>query len=109
MFDLRKGHLDGVRVGAVGRNEDDATTSGREKLDDLGVLVKSEVVHHDDLAGAQRRAENAADEVEEMVSLHATLDDRVATDPANVHGGDEREALAARVRLFGPEQALPSP
>ena len=106
MLDLRERHLDRIGVWAVRRDEDGAALALLEEAKHLRVLVKPEIVHHHDLAGAKRRAENSLNEVEEVVALHTSVDERVSADAVDVHGSDHGDATAARVRGLRGEEPL---
>jgi len=106
MLDLGEGHFDGVGVGAVRRDEDDAASAPLEEAEHLGVLVQAEIVHDDYFAWAKRWPEDSLDEVEEVVALHASVDERVSADSVDVHRGDHGDAAPARVRGFRSEQPL---
>jgi hypothetical protein len=60
-LELREGHLDGVEVGAVGREEAQLGAGGLDQLARRDALVAGEVVHYDDVSGFKRRREDVSD------------------------------------------------
>jgi hypothetical protein len=60
-LELGKGVLDRVQVRAVGRQVEQAGAGGRDRRANALDLVGGEVVHHDEIAGAQGRRQGLLD------------------------------------------------
>ena len=72
---------------------------------DAGDLVGGEIVHHHDVARAQRRRQAMAEIGEECCAIHRPVDHPGCCDPIDPKGGDEGERFPMAVR-DGADQAL---
>ena len=78
---LGEGLLDGVEIGAVGRQVAHAGAVRRDQPGDRGRLMDAEVVEDDDVALAQVRAEHLRHIGREDLAVGGTLDQKRGVDP----------------------------
>lgn len=74
LFEFRPAFLDGIEVGGVGRQGEQFRSSGVDQLADPGDLVRTEVVHHDDLAGLQPGAQDLFQVTQEDLAVGGRFD-----------------------------------
>ena len=99
---LGEGVLDGVEVGAVGRQQ---TQAGAGRLDqglDLRPLVCRQVVHDDDVVGSQFGDEHVLDVGLEARSIDGAVQHEGRHDPAQAQAGHQRR-LPVAVRHAHPQ------
>ena len=92
-FEFGEAQLDGVEVGAVGREEPQrraGTFNGSLHAVDL---VGGEIVRDHDVAGLQGRHEDLFDVGEETGPVHRAIEDPRGGEPGHPQGGDEGAAL----------------
>ena len=110
-FEFGEAELDGVEVGAVGRQEPQGRAGrfngGPHAVD----LVGGEIVGDHDVAGLQRRDEDLFDVGQEAGPVHRTIQDPGGGEPRHPQRGDEGAAFPAAVgRVIGdPLAAGPRP
>lgn len=97
---VRPEKLDGVQLGAVGREVHGEGTSVPNRLADDVHLVDVEVVHDDDVAGVEPRSEALSNEAKECAPANRSLAGHELRPLAESDGADERDRLprAARAR-----------
>ena len=81
--------FDRVRVLAVRRQEQKVRPCGADRLSHSLTFVTPEIVHHDHIASAQGRNQNAFDIGREDVAIHGAVKDPGRINPVMVQGGDE--------------------
>ena len=101
-FEFGEAELDGVEVGAVGRQEPQGRAGrfngGPHAVD----LVGGEIVGDHDVAGLQRRDEDLFDVGQEAGPVHRTIQDPGGGEPRHPQRGDEGAAFPAAVgRVIG--------
>ncbi len=57
-FELGEGLLDGIEIGAIGRQVDEHRAAGLDRLSHAGDFVAREIVHNHDVTRGQRRSED---------------------------------------------------
>jgi hypothetical protein len=97
--------LDRVEVGRVRRQVQYLRADGFHFFADARVLVRPQVVEHEDVAVPKARREGAANEVDEVVRVNGAVDRRVADDAGAANRADHREVLSP-VGRFAVEHAL---
>ena len=95
---LAKGVLDGVEVGTVGREEQQAGACGLDQGAGAGSLVAREVVHHDDVAGAQLEDEHLLDIDLEGIAVDRPGEHEGRDHAAHGQGADKGRRLPVPVR-----------
>lgn len=103
MFELCEDLLDGIEVGAVRRQEQEAGPSGADCGPDGSILVAGEIVHDDDVAWPERGAELLLDPGRERGSVDWLVKDEGCVDPVATQGGNEGHCLPVAVRHLGME------
>jgi hypothetical protein len=108
MFELGEDLFDGIEVGAVGRQEDEAGAFGSD--DGAGGLAfaAAEVVQDDDIARREGRGEDLLDIEEEGFAVDRPIDRPRRIDPVVAQRGDEGQGLPTAVGRIG-LQPSPSP
>ena len=81
MLELGKDLFDRIEVGAVWRQEQEPSASGPDRSPNGGLLVTGEVVHDDDVAGSERRAELLFDPSVEAGSVDRLIEHERRVDP----------------------------
>lgn len=103
MFELCEDLLDGIEVRAVGRQEQEAGTSGADCGPDGSVFMAGEIVHDDDVAGRERGTQLLLDPSREGCSVDRLIEDERSIDPVAAQGGDEGHRLPVAIRHLGIE------
>jgi hypothetical protein len=103
MFELGKDLLDGVQIGAVGRQEQEACTDASDGASNRWPLVAGEVVHDDDIARREGWDEALLDIIEEAVAVDRLVHDARCVDPVAAQGGKEGHGFPVAIRCFGVE------
>ena len=66
--------FDGVEIGTIGGQEQQGRAGGLDGLAHGGLLVGSQIIHHDDVAGSQRRHQNLFDVAQEQVGVDRAVE-----------------------------------
>ena len=115
-FEFGEAQLDGVEVGAVGREEPQRRAGGCNGSLHAVDLVGCEIVRDHDVAGLQGRHEDLFDVGEETGPVHRAIEDPRGGEPGHPQRGDESaglppalgrvigDALAARRAAIPPEE-----
>ena len=74
-FQFGEGHFDGIKIGAVGRQEEEPRSPFFEDRLGLLALVAREIIENDHVAGLQRRGELSFDIGLEDGPVHGCVDD----------------------------------
>ena len=75
-FELGEGLLDGIEIGAIGRQVDEHSAARLDRLAYAGDFMAREIVHDDDVAWRQRRSEDLIDIGEEHDAIHGAVDNK---------------------------------
>ena len=81
MLELGKDLLDGVQVGAVGRQEQQARVNAPDCVADSGTPVDGEIVHDGDIACKECGDEALLDLIEEAITVDWLTQDTRCVDP----------------------------
>ena len=103
MFELGKDLFDRIEIGTVGREEQQARTSGPDCRPNGRSLVAREIVHDDDVARPQRRAELLLDPCGEAGGIDRLIEDEGRIDPVAAQRGDEGHRLPVTIGHLGVE------
>lgn len=103
MLEFGEDLLDRIEIGAVGREEQEPCASGPDRGPDGGLLVAGEVVHDDDVAGRECRAELFFDPCREAGGIYRLIEDEGRIDPVAAQCGDEGHRLPVAIRRLGVE------
>ena len=103
MFELGEDLLDRIEVGAIWWQEQEARTSGPDRLPDGRSLVAGEIVHDDDVAFAKRRAELLLDPCGKADGVDRLIEDEGRVDPVAAQRGNEGHCLPVAVGHLGVE------
>lgn len=98
LFDLGEDHLDGVHVGRVGWLEQQRRAARLDRGANFDSFVARQIVHHNDVAGLERRREHLLDERCEHVGVDRAVNDRGAAHTVHVERPDQRRGLPVSVR-----------
>ena len=100
VLDLGESLLDGVEIGRVWRQEPEPGSGGPDHLPDFGRLMRSEIVHDDDIAGDQRRHEQLLDIGTETLAVDRPVEDARRRQPVAAQGAEA--CLSVPSRRAGP-------
>jgi hypothetical protein len=103
MLQLGEDLLDGVEVGAIGREEKEPCTGGPDRGADGLAFVAAQIVENDDVASLQHGDEDLLDIKTEQLAVDRTIDDPWCVDPVMPQGGKEGHRLPVAVGGFGLE------
>ena len=81
MFEFGEDLLDGVQIGRVGRQEQQAGTDAADRFTDGGPFVTAQIIHDDDIARRECRHEELLDIVEEGCTVDRLIEDTRCVDP----------------------------
>ena len=96
-FQFREPQFDRIQVGTVRREVPDLRARGFDPLADALDVMGAQVVHHDNVAGLERRDEDLVEVGEKTVAVHRPIEQprrREACDPQRPH---ERTGLPVMV------------
>jgi hypothetical protein len=109
-FEFGEGLFDRVEVRAVGRQELQEGAGLLNRDADLRVLVRGQVVEHDDIARAQRRDQNLLDVGAERVGVDGTIEHGRRGELGGAKRGDDRLRLpVAAGRVIADARAARAP
>ncbi len=100
VFQLGEDLFDRIEVRAVGRQEQQARTSGPDRVPDGGLLVAGQVVEDDNVAGRERGAELLFDPLGKAGAIDRLIEDKGCVDPVAAQGGDEGHRLPVAIGHF---------
>lgn len=103
MLELGEDLLDRIEVGTVWREEQEAGASGSDRGPDGRFLMAGEIVHDDDVAGAECRAELLHDPSGEAGGVDRLIEHERRIDPVAAKRGDEGHRLPVAIRHLGVE------
>ncbi len=92
-LEFGEAQLDGVEVGAVGREEAQRRADGFNGVAHAVDFVSGEIVSDHDVAGVQRRHEDLFNVGEEAGPVHRAVEDPGGGEPRHPQRGDEGAAL----------------
>lgn len=104
-FELCEGHLDRIEIGRVRRQISQLGAGGFDEATDVVVLVGWQIVHHDDISGAQRRDQASLQIDAEDLTVDRFVDHKGRCDGVAAQGGDEGCDLPVAMRHLA-DQAL---
>lgn len=104
-LDLAECQLDGVEVGGIAGQEEQATPGTGDSRSDGLLLVDVQVVHDHNLARMKRRDQDVLHIAAEELAVDGAIDDHAGADPIRGAGGDQRE-VGRIVAGGGPRAAL---
>src|SRR5215203_5416377 len=108
VLELREELLDGVQVGRVFGQEEEAGARRPDGAPHGFALVRAEIVHDDDVALPQGRDEDRVDVEAERLAVDGPVEEPWRLDPVVAQGGEERHRPPVAVRHLG-GQALAAP
>ena len=103
MLEFGEDLLDRIEIGAVGRQEQEARASGPDRGPDGRSLVAGEVVHDDDVAWSQCRAELFFDPCAEAGGVDRLIEHERRIDPVVAQRSDEGHRLPVTIGHLGVE------
>lgn len=102
--------LDRIEVRRVRRQKQEMGASSANGAADRAAFVRAEVIHDNDVAGAQRRSEHLFDISLETFAVDWTVEDARRIDASTAQGGHEGQGFPMAVRNLGMEPlAAPAP
>ena len=90
--------LDGIEIGAVGRQIPQRHAGCLERMLDTGDLVRAEIIGDDDVAGVQRRHQDLFDVGQEAGPVHRTVEDARRGQAGDPQRREKRAGLPPRTR-----------
>ena len=102
-LELGEDLLDGVQVGAVGRQEDEVSADGFDGGAGGLALVAAEVVEDDHVARLEGRSQDLLDVDQEELAVDGAIDHPGGVDAITAQGGDEGLGLPVAERSGGLE------
>src|SRR5271169_2622792 len=106
-FELGEDLLDGVEVGGVFRQEDEAGSDVPDRLPHRSSLVGAEIVEDHDVARLQRRHEELFDIGVEALAVDGPVEQAGRIDAVVAQGGEESRGLPLAVRDLVDEPLAP--
>jgi len=103
VFELGKDLLDGVQIGAVGRQEQQPRADAADCCADGGPLVAGEVVHDHDVARRERGHEELFDILKEARPVDRLIEDTRGIDPIAAQSGKEGHRFPVTIWHLGME------
>jgi hypothetical protein len=97
-FQLGEGEFDRIEIGTVRRKETELRSRLLDRRAHLGLLVDRQVVHHDDIAGAQRGDEDLFDIGPEHHGVDRAIEHRRRTQLGGAQSRDHRVGLPVTAR-----------
>lgn len=107
VFHLGPCGLDWVEIGAIRRQEENGRASTFDKFADLLVLVSVEIVHANDVAGAQHGYQLVLNETTKLPRPNAAADRRSRDEAFEADGTNDGNVPTTCVALFGPPKRAP--
>jgi hypothetical protein len=93
VFELCEDLLDGIEIGAVGRQEENSCAGGADQAADARALMGAEVVEDDDVAFFECWDESLLDISDETLAVDGALDNEWRIDPV----ASQRAAMKVNV------------
>ena len=100
-LELGEDLLDWIKVGAVGRQEQEPGANRTDGAAHGLAFVAAEIVHDHDIARCERRHEELLDPGEEALAIDGAVDDARRIDAIVAQGGNEGQRAPATVRHLG--------
>jgi hypothetical protein len=97
-FELGEDLLDGIEIGAIGRQVEKMRADGLDRGAHGGALVGAEIVHDDDVAGGQRWHQELLDLGCEGLAVDRAVDHTRGSDGVVAQGGEEGAGRPVSVR-----------
>ena len=97
-LELGKGHLDRIKVGAIGWQEAQLGAGLVDGEADAGGAMGGQIVHHHDIAGLERGNQDLFDIGEEGGAVHGAIEDHGGAHAGKSQGTDEGCGLPVPVR-----------
>lgn len=107
VLDLGECLLDRVEIGGVWRQEPEPCASGPDHVPDRSRLVRSKIIHDDDIAGLEHRHEQLFDIGVEASAVDRTVEDARCSQPVAAQRAEEGQRLPVAMRREA-EQTLAS-
>jgi len=102
--------LDWIEVRRVRRQKQEMGASSANGAADRAAFVRAEVIHDNDVAGAQHRSEHVFDISLETFAVDWTVEDARRIDASTAQGGHKGQGFPMAVRNLGMEPfAAPAP
>jgi hypothetical protein len=98
VFELCEDLFDGVEIGAVGRQEDEAGAGGPDRGADRLAFVAAQIVENDNVPWLEGGDEDLVDIGGEAGSVDRPVEDAGRVDAVAAQGRQERESLPMPVR-----------
>lgn len=106
-FQFGEGELDGIEVGAVGRQESEMGACGLDRRPHLGRFVHRQVVEYDDVAALQRRHQDLLDVGQEARIVDGAIEDRGRSQAVRPQPHNDRVRLPVTARRVIVEARAP--
>ena len=103
-FEFGEHLFDWVEIGRVWRQEQQVRASGTDQLTHLAALVRSEIVHDDDVARCQCRRQYLFDVSHECVAVDRPVEHERCRDPIMPQRRQERHRFPMAMWDFGDER-----
>lgn len=101
MLELGEHLFDRVQIWRIRRQVEQLCLGSADCFADRGALVAGKVVHHDNVAGCQRRDEKLFDPFGEACPVDRLIKHARRIDPVTAQGGDEGHGAPMTVWHFG--------
>lgn len=101
-LELCKGILDGIEVRAIGRQIEQCRPACFDSLANADDLVSGQIVHDDNVAGAQDRRQHLLAPRPEDLAIHWPIEQHRRDEAGNGEAADEGHGLPVSVRDGGP-------
>ena len=109
MFEFGEDLLDGVEVGAVGRQKEHVSSCGPDCGSGRFAFVATQVVEHDDVALAEVRGQHLLDIGREEFAVDWAVDHPWRVNAIMAKRGDEGQGLPISVRNVRRQASAPGP
>lgn len=100
-LELGEHHLDGIEVGAIGRQEQEVGAGGADGAADRSALVTAKVVEDDNISFRQCRDEGLLDPGGEAGPIDGAVQDQGSDNPVVTQAGQESQRLPVTVGNLG--------
>jgi len=109
-FEFCENLLDRIEIWRVRRQEQEACSSGTNGAADRAAFMRAEVIHDNNVTGAQHRSEHLLDISLETFAVDWTVEDAGRIDASTAQGGHEGQGFPMAVRNLGMKPlAAPAP
>ena len=101
-FEFGKGHLDGIEVGRIRRQVEQARACSFDGLAHACNLVRGKIVHDDDITEREFRHEHLPDIGQKGIAVHRSIERHAGCQAVDPQPGGECRGLPMAMRNGGP-------